>query len=701
MAEVSADNSARLPYDQVLVDVVSYVFHYEVTSSRAWERAKIALFDALGCAFETLTESREARDLIGSVVEGTIVPNGFRLPGTSLQLDPVKGAFDLGSLIRYLDHSDAFPGAEWGHPSGKTDDNQSQMDRRSSFSTDNIGAILAVADHLSRTTTSPPLTMRTVLHALIKAYEIQGCFQIRNAFNQHGLDHTILVRIAATAVVAHLLGLSESQTLAALSHAFIDAGPLRAYRQSPNAGPRKGWAAGDACMRAVHLTLLAKKGQPGAPTVLTDPKWGLYTSLLHGKEFQLPKPFATWVVESAFFKIHAAEGHAASAVEAALTLAHRIRSRGPTLNMSIADAINHIRVRTQRPAMIIINKQGPLQNAADRDHCMQYMIAVVLLKGSMITSADYDDNSPWAMDPRVEILRRKIEMVEDEQFTADYHDDEKRSAANALQVTLLGEVMEEVLVEYPMGHPWREDTTGLVRQKFEENVKGLFKGGQAEEIIGLAELGVEEFEYMGVKDFMDTMVLAEEEGKETPPVDDAGLMKTTSHDLAMAEIPPVDDLTIYMPGFTPQQVASLENMMNATIKAALDERLGSKPKTGTLERASGDSAVDLIDDDVPVDPKDESLPAAGTAPADSLTIEMPGFAEEQVSSLEAMLNTTVKTALDERLGPRPDGSMVNGASSSSPPKDDVDMVDENVSPRGSLVDHLGVNGVEDGSRFAC
>ena len=557
--------------------------------------------------------------------------------------------------------------------------------------------------------------MRTVLHGLIKAYEIQGCFQIRNAFNQAGLDHTILVRIASTAVVSHLLGLSESQTLAALSHAFIDAGPLRSYRQSPNAGPRKGWAAGDACMRAVHLALLARKGQPGAPTVLTDPKWGLYASLLHGKEFQLPRPFATWVVDSVFFKIHAAEGHAASAVEAALTLAERIRSRESPLGMSIADAINHIRVRTQKPAMIIINKQGPLHNAADRDHCMQYMIAVVLMKGSMITSADYGDSSPWASDPRVEVLRRKIEMVEDEQFTADYHDDEKRSAANALQATVLGEVMEEVLVEYPMGHPWRDDTPGLVRKKFEDNVHGLFKGRQAEEIVGLAEWGVEKFEYMGVKDFMDTMVLAEGKAGEPPPIDAAGLINSTSHDLAMAEIPPVDDLPIAMLGFTPQQVATLENMMNVTIKAALDERLGSTAapitKTVMLERDAADSAVDLNDDDIPVEPKDESMPAIekhdstpasnDKAPANSLTIEMLSFAEQQVSSLETMLNTTVKAALDERLGPRTTdtGDIVNGTSPSN--KEDVEMADESVSPRGSLVDHLGLNGAEDGSRFAC
>lgn len=540
--------------------------------------------------------------------------------------------------------------------------------------------------------------MRTVLHALIKAYEIQGCFQIRNAFNQHGLDHTILPRIASTAVVSQLLGLSEAQTLAALSHAFIDAGPLRSYRQSPNAGPRKGWAAGDACMRAVHLALLAKKGQPGAPTVLTDPKWGLYTSLLQGKEFQLPKPFATWVVESVFFKIHAAEGHAASAVEAALTLAQHVRSRASPLDMSIADAVDHIHVRTQKPAMIIIDKQGPLHNAADRDHCMQYMIAVVLLKGSMITSADYGDDSPWATDPRVEVLRRKIEMVEDKQFTADYHNDKKRSAANALQATFLGEVMEEVLVEYPMGHPWRDDTNGLVRQKFEENVNKLFKGRQAEEIIRLAELGVKEFEYMGVKDFMETLVLTEEKEREIPPVDDAGSMNSTSHDLAMAEIPPVDDLAIDMPGFTPQQAANLENVMNATTKAALASRLNIETNTELLDRVSGDSAVDLNDDDTPVHHKDDESRLADKAPADSLTIEMPGFTEEQVSSLEVMLNTTVKAALDARLGPRKDVAMVDGASSS---KDDVDMVDERISPRGSLIDHLGVNGVEDASRFAC
>jgi len=372
---------------------------------------------------------------------------------------------------------------------------------------DNIGAILAVVDWLSRTANTngwPPLTMKTVLLAIIKTYEIQGCFQIRNAFNKMGLDHTILVRIASTAVTCHLLGCTKSQTLAGVSHAFVDAGPLRIYRQSPNAGPRKGWAAGGACMRAVHLALLAKKGQPGVPTVLSDPKWGLYTVVNKGKEFELPKPFGNWVVETTFFKIHAAEGHAASAVEAALILSQQLRARNPRDVWPIEEKISHIRVRTQRPAMIIINKQGTLHNAADRDHCMQYMVAVVILKGSMISAADYGDDSPWATDPRVEILRAKIEMVEDPQFTLDYHNEKKRSGANALLLTLAdGTKTEEVLVEYPTGHPWRNDTSEFVKHKFKTNVKAWFTDEKAESIVVLAETELQEFMRMEVSSFVD------------------------------------------------------------------------------------------------------------------------------------------------------------------------------------------------------
>ena len=257
-------------------------------------------------------------------------------------------------------------------------------------------------------------------------------------------------------------------------------------------------------MRAVQIALLAKKNQPGVPTVLTDSKWGLYTSLLHGKEFRLPRPLKTWVIETSFFKIHAAEGHAASAVEAALTLAHHLRARDPPIDLPIDQAIQHIRVRTQKPAMVIINKQGILHNAADRDHCMQYMIAVVLLKGSMITSADYSDASPWATDPRVDALRAKICMVEDEQLTADYYNAEKRTGANALLVTLAdGSKLDEVLVEYPTGHPWRDDTSGLVKAKFEANMKGWFEANQLADVINLFSMDIETLMSTEVKDVVD------------------------------------------------------------------------------------------------------------------------------------------------------------------------------------------------------
>ena len=343
--------------------------------------------------------------------------------------------------------------------------------------------------------------MEKVLLGLIKAYEIQGCFQIRNAFNQVGLDHTLLVKIASTAVVSWLLDLTENQAMDALSQAWMDSAPLRVFRQSPNTGPRKGWAAGDACMRAVHLAWLTQKGQPGASTVLTTPRWGFYATLFNGREFQLPRPFGSWVIESIFFKIHAVEGHGASAVEAAVEVGEKLRESG----LSVEKDIAHIHVRTQQAAMIIINKQGPLHNAADRDHCMQYMIAVVLMKGSMIESADYQDKSLWAKDPRVEALRKKIDLVEDPQFTADYHDKKKRSASSGLTVTLYdGTKMDEILCEYPVGHPWREETTSSVKGKLKKNIEGWYgKGKKAQNILKLEPLREEDFRKMQVCDFVD------------------------------------------------------------------------------------------------------------------------------------------------------------------------------------------------------
>jgi 2-methylcitrate dehydratase len=469
-------------YDQILVDVTTYVFHYQIDSEQAWQRARLALLDSLGCAMETLALSAECGRIIGPVVPSTIVPHGFHLPGTAYQLDPVKGAFDLGSLIRYLDHNDAYPGREWGHPS------------------DNLGALLAVSDWRSRSpgpadAVRPPPTLRTLLAGLIEAYEIQGCFQIRNAFNRRGLDHTLLVRTAATAVASWLLGLSERQTLAALSHAWQDGACLRTFRQAPNAGPRKGWAAGDACARAVQLALLAQAGQPGAPSVLTDAQWGFYTTLFGGRTFELPRAFGSWVMETVFFKLIPAEGHGIVAIEAAVQLAQTMARQG----LSPADHIARVHVGTQALAMSIINKTGRLRNRADRDHCLQYMLAVVLLKGAVIETEDYDDASPWAADERVDALRQKIDMVEDEGFTRDYYDQRVRSGASRVAIVLKdGSALPEVVVEFLVGHPTRKDTVEQVKRKFRRNMGLRFAPEKIEEIMRAVE-----DDQMRVCDFVD------------------------------------------------------------------------------------------------------------------------------------------------------------------------------------------------------
>ncbi|CCL98845.1 uncharacterized protein FIBRA_00851 [Fibroporia radiculosa] len=436
---MSSNDNTRPAYDSVIQSIADYVFDYQVTSAKAWRRARVALLDSLGCAIESLPA---CPSFIGPVVKGTVVPEGFPLPGTKYVLDPLKASFDLGALIRYLDHSDAFPGAEWGHPS------------------DNIGAILPVADWLSREG-NVNITMRDVLEAIIKAYEIQGCFQFKNAFNKVGIDHVVLVKIAASAVVSKLMGLTREQTNAAITQAFADGQPLRVYRQSPNTSPRKGWAAGDACMRAVHLVLMTKSGQPGYPTVLTAPKWGFYDTSFDGKPFVFPVAFGNTVIESYFIKLVAAEGHAISAVEAALSLSNQLRGR--------LDQVRAIRIRTQEAAMTIIDKTGPLHNAADRDHCMRYMVAVTLLKGDWLTTKDYEDDAPWATDPRVDALRAKMTMEEDPQMTLDYHARKQRKCASAVSVTMEdGTLLDEVLVERPIGHPWREDTIDCTKAKFVE-----------------------------------------------------------------------------------------------------------------------------------------------------------------------------------------------------------------------------------------
>ena len=491
-------------YDHALREIASYVLNYQIDRPNAWARARLALLDALGCALHTLYLSPECRKLIGPIVPGITVTNGFKLPGTSHQLDPLKGAFDLGSLVRYLDQNDAYAGAEWGHPS------------------DNLGAILALSDWLSRSssanatlrsptpfdsagaqipltdysgTTPRQMTLQTVLIAQIKAYEIQGSLQQLNSFNSLGFDHTILVKIASTAVACWLLGLSENAILAALSHAFQDGPTLRTFRQAPNAGPRKGWAAGDACMRAVQLAFLAKTGQPGAPSALRDPKWGFYARFLQGGQLRLERPYETHVVERVGFKLVACEGHAISAVEAAVLVAQAMRGR----DLNVEKDVRTIHIRTQKPAYVITNKTGPLRNAADRDHCLQYIVAVTMLKGDAIAAEDYADASPWATSPAVDALRAKMQVLEDERFTADYNRPGKRSVSNAITVVLAsGEELDEVVVEYPLGHPDRMDTTEQVQLKFRRNAGLCFSEDRIEEI-----LKVVENDDMPVHEFLD------------------------------------------------------------------------------------------------------------------------------------------------------------------------------------------------------
>ena len=470
--------SSRADWDDVLVDIVDYVRDFQPTSALAWRSARLVLIDALGCALEAL-EHPACTKLLGPVVPGATLDNGARVPGTGFQLDPVKAAFDIGAAIRWLDFNDTWLAAEWGHPS------------------DNLGAILAVADWRSRS--GAALTMREVLACAIKAHEIQGVMALKNSFNQVGLDHVALVKLASTAVVSMLLGLSREQSLAALSQVFVDGQSLRTYRHAPNTGSRKSWAAGDACSRAVRLALVAQAGEMGYPSALTAPAWGFYDVSFQGRAFRFERGFGSYVIENVLFKIsYPAEFHAQSAVEAAMTLHQRLRALGRS-----SDDIEKIVIRTQAACMRIIDKHGPLDNPADRDHCIQYMVAVPLLLGRL-TAADYEGDV--AADPRIDALRARIRCVEEPQFTADYHDPDKRSIANGLTVHFKdGSALDEVLVEYPIGHPRRRDEgLPLLEEKFRRNLARRFDAQRQQRILDVA-LDQDALEAMPVRDFMDLL----------------------------------------------------------------------------------------------------------------------------------------------------------------------------------------------------
>jgi 2-methylcitrate dehydratase len=474
-------------FDQVLLEIADYVLTYEVTSALAFETARNCLIDTLGCGLEAL-EYPACTKLLGPIVEGTIVPNGAKVPGTSYQLDPVQAAFNIGAMIRWLDFNDTWLAAEWGHPS------------------DNLGGILATADWLSRTAIaagSAPLTMRAVLEAMIKAHEIQGCIALENSFNAVGLDHVVLVKVASTAVVSRMLGLTRDQLLNALSLAWVDGQSLRTYRHAPNTGSRKSWAAGDATSRAVRLALMAKTGEMGYPSVLTAKTWGFYDVSFRGQPFRFQRPYGSYVMENVLFKVaFPAEFHAQTAVEAAMTLHPQVEHR-------IAD-IAKITIRTHEAAIRIIDKSGPLNNPADRDHCIQYMVAVPLLFGQL-TAEDYEDAR--AADPRIDALRAKMVCVEDPAFTRDYHDPEKRSIANGITVEFAdGTKLDEVVVEYPLGHKRRRaEGIPLLEKKFVTNLGRRFPAKQSEAILQ-ASLERSVLERMPVNEYVDLYTTAQAGG---------------------------------------------------------------------------------------------------------------------------------------------------------------------------------------------
>lgn len=466
--------------DQVLVDIADYALNYSVESELAWSTARACLIDTLGCGLEAL-DYPACTKLMGPIVPGTVVPNGARVPGTPYVLDPVQAAFNIGAMIRWLDFNDTWLAAEWGHPS------------------DNLGGILAVADWISRTNVAEgrkPLTMRDVLCAMIQAHEIQGCIALENSFNKVGLDHVVLVKVASTAVVSRLLGLTREQTINAISLAWVDGQSLRTYRHAPNTGSRKSWAAGDATSRAVRLALMAKAGEMGYLTALTAKTWGFYDVNFKGQPFKFQRAYGTYVMENVLFKIsYPAEFHSQTAVEAAMTLHGELKQRGLT-----ADAIKSITIRTHEACIRIIDKKGPLVNPADRDHCIQYMVAIPLIFGRL-TAADYEDGV--AADSRIDALREKIACVEEPQFTRDYHDSEKRSIANTLRVVLAnGDVLEQT-VEYPIGHRRRrEEGLPLLAAKFKMNLARRFAAGQQERILE-ASLDAKRLDAMAVNEYVD------------------------------------------------------------------------------------------------------------------------------------------------------------------------------------------------------
>jgi 2-methylcitrate dehydratase len=479
MAAMKHDNvdvNERPEFDQVFVDIADYVMDYEIKSELAFETARYCLIDTLGCGILAL-KFPACTKLLGPVVPGVSVENGVRIPGTSHELDPVQAAFNIGAMIRWLDYNDTWLAAEWGHPS------------------DNLGAILAAAEYMNRTGKAS-YKMRDVLEAMIKAHEIQGCLALENSFNRVGLDHVVLVKCASAAVAMKLLGGTKAQIIDVLSQVWVDGQSLRTYRHAPNAGPRKSWAAGDACRRALQLCFMTLSGEIGYPSALSAPKWGFYDVLFKGNEFRFQRPYGSYVMENVLFKIsYPAEYHSQTAVECAVALHPQVKDR--------LDDIEKIVLTTHEAAIRIISKTGALHNPADRDHCLQYMVAVPLIYGDL-TADHYEDEV--AAQPMIDTLRSKMVVEEDARYSKEYHEPEKRAFANAVQVFFKdGSSTDKVEVEYPIGHPRRrEEGIPLLIEKADENFKSLYDAGHADKIMSLMS-NQEHLEELDVSDLIEAL----------------------------------------------------------------------------------------------------------------------------------------------------------------------------------------------------
>jgi len=476
MQTATVEENIRPDADHEIVSIADYVANYQVTSDEAYETARYCLMDSLGCAM-LAHQFDQCTALLGPVVDGATVPEGVRVPGTSYELDPVKGAFDIGALIRWLDYNDTWLAAEWGHPS------------------DNLGAILSVADYMSQR--GHDVTMKDVLTAMIKAHEIQGVLALENSFNRVGLDHVVLVKVASVAVAMQLFGGDRDQIIDALSQAFVDGQSLRTYRHSPNAGPRKSWAAGDATSRAVRLAMMTLQGQIGYPSALTAPTWGFYDVLFKGKPFKFQRDYGSYVMEHVLFKISfPAEFHSQTAVEAAIKLHPELKDR--------LGEIDRVELTTHESAIRIISKSGKLYNYADRDHCLQYMVAIGMIFGEL-KAEHYEDDV--AADPRIDALREKMVVQEEISFSKDYHDPDKRSIANRVQVFFKdGSSTDAVEIHYPVGHRRRRDEgIPLLIEKCRTNLTTHFGEAKAEELLAMMQ-DKTSLEAMPVKDFMAAWV---------------------------------------------------------------------------------------------------------------------------------------------------------------------------------------------------